>query len=68
MVCDQHNSSCIQQADLFDRNDARAVSIMSMGCLHPVMKVQKLSMHFFLGHVEDQKDSDDENKEVCSFF
>lgn len=38
-------------------NDAKSVSIVSLGCFHPVAKVQSASLHFFLGDDED----DDEN-------
>lgn len=49
----------------FSRNDVKPVSIVAIGCLHPVLKVQSASIHFFLGD-DDQKDaSDDEEEEVC---
>ncbi|KZP29977.1 actin cytoskeleton organization and cell cycle progression protein [Athelia psychrophila] len=40
--------------------DAKPVSIVALGCFHPVMKVQSAGMHFFLGSDEDKVDSDDE--------
>ncbi|KAF7796789.1 hypothetical protein EIP86_007973 [Pleurotus ostreatoroseus] len=42
-------------------NDAKTVSIVALGCFHPVTKVQSASLHFFLGEEEDQEDSDDED-------
>jgi hypothetical protein len=50
------------------RNDAKSVSIMALGCFHPVLKVQSASLHFFLGSDDDQPDSDDEDDDVsdCS--
>ncbi|KAF9266886.1 protein required for actin cytoskeleton organization and cell cycle progression [Marasmius fiardii PR-910] len=45
-------------------NDAKPVSIVALGCLHPVVKVQNASMHFFLGSEETQEDSDDEDEDV----
>ena len=47
------------------RNDAKTVSIVALGCFHPVVKVQSASLHFFLGGEEEQEDSDDEEDEVC---
>ena len=47
------------------RTDAKTVSIMSLGCFHPVVKVQSASVHFFLGDEDEEKnDSDDEEEEV----
>ena len=46
------------------RTDAKPVSIVALGCFHPVMKVQSASIHFFLGSDEEKKDSDDEEEEV----
>ncbi|ESK96514.1 sda1 family protein [Moniliophthora roreri MCA 2997] len=45
-------------------NDAKPVSIVALGCLHPTVKVQSASMHFFLGNADDQEHSDDEEEEV----
>ncbi|KAK7061025.1 Severe Depolymerization of Actin [Paramarasmius palmivorus] len=45
-------------------NDAKPVSIVALGCLHPTVKVQSASMHFFLGSEDDQEDSEDEDEEV----
>ena len=36
------------------------MSIVALGCFHPVIKVQSASLHFFLGSEEEQEDSDDE--------
>lgn len=46
------------------RNDAKTVSIVALGCFHPVTKVQSASLHFFLGSDEEQEDSDDEEEDV----
>jgi protein SDA1 len=46
------------------RTDAKPVSIVSLGCFHPVTKVQSASVHFFLGSDEQKEDSDDEAEEV----
>lgn len=43
-----------------NRNDAKTVSIVALGCFHPVTKVQSASVHFFLGSEDDAADSDDE--------
>lgn len=40
--------------------DAKPVSIVALGCFHPVMKVQSASIHFFLGSDDEKEDSDDE--------
>lgn len=48
------------------RTDAKPVSIVSLGCFHPVTKVQSASVHFFLGSDEQKEDSDDEAEEVCA--
>ncbi|KAH7927697.1 protein required for actin cytoskeleton organization and cell cycle progression [Leucogyrophana mollusca] len=42
--------------------DAKPVSIVALGCFHPVMKVQSASIHFFLGSDDDKEDSDDEEE------
>ncbi|KAK0483327.1 SDA1-domain-containing protein [Armillaria novae-zelandiae] len=44
--------------------DAKPVSIVALGCFHPVVKVQSASIHFFLGSDEDKEDSDDEEEET----
>ncbi|KAI0956922.1 hypothetical protein AcW1_005479 [Taiwanofungus camphoratus] len=44
-------------------NDAKTVSIIALGCFHPVIKVQSASLHFFLGSDEEKEDSDDEDDE-----
>lgn len=44
-------------------NDAKCVSIVALGCFHPVVKVQSASLHFFLGSDEEKEDSDDEEEE-----
>ncbi|KAG9318289.1 SDA1-domain-containing protein [Chiua virens] len=41
--------------------DAKTVSIVALGCFHPVIKVQSASVHFFLGSDEDREDSDEES-------
>ena len=41
------------------RNDAKTVSIIALGCFHPVVKVKSASLHFFLGSDEEKEDSDD---------
>ena len=53
---DSHGSPC--------RNDAKTVSIIALGCFHPVVKVQSASLHFFLGSDEEKEDSDDEEEDV----
>ncbi|TRM59483.1 SDA1-domain-containing protein [Schizophyllum amplum] len=42
-------------------NDTKTVSIVALGCFHPVMKVQSASIHFFLGSDDENDDSDDED-------
>ncbi|CAE6476948.1 unnamed protein product [Rhizoctonia solani] len=44
-------------------NDAKTVSIVELGCFHPVTKVQSASLHFFLGSDEETQDSDEEDDE-----
>ena len=46
------------------RNDAKTVSIVALGCFHPVVKVQSASLHFFLGSDDEQEDSEDEDEDV----
>jgi protein SDA1 len=43
-------------------NDSKSVSIVSLGCFHPVAKVQSASLHFFLGEDDDDDDSDSEDE------
>ncbi|KAJ6500345.1 SDA1-domain-containing protein [Mycena sanguinolenta] len=43
--------------------DAKPVSIIALGCFHPVVKVQSASIHFFLGSDEEKEDSDAEADE-----
>ncbi|KAJ7074422.1 SDA1-domain-containing protein [Mycena amicta] len=45
-------------------NDAKSVSILALGCFHPVVKVQSASVHFFLGSDDEKEDSDDEEEEM----
>lgn len=45
-------------------NDAKTVSIVALGCFHPVVKVQSASLHFFLGGEEEDEDSEDEDEEL----
>ena len=40
------------------------MSIVALGCQHPVVKVQSASVHFFLGVDEEEDDSEDED-DVC---
>ena len=40
------------------------MSIIALGCFHPVTKVQSASLHFFLGSDEEKEDSDDEEEDV----
>jgi hypothetical protein len=49
------------------RTDAKPVSIVALGCFHPVMKVQSASIHFFLGSGEEKEDSDDEEDDVSTY-
>ncbi|TFK46042.1 SDA1-domain-containing protein [Heliocybe sulcata] len=43
-------------------NDSNSVSIIALGCFHPVVKVQSASIHFFLGSEDDnEEDSDDDD-------
>lgn len=58
-----HHMSC-GEALSFSRNDAKTVSIVALGCFHPVTKVQSASLHFFLGSDEENDDSDDEEEDV----
>ncbi|KAJ3565096.1 hypothetical protein NP233_g7864 [Leucocoprinus birnbaumii] len=44
--------------------DAKTVSIVSLGCLHPTTKVQSASIHFFLSSEEEEEGSSDEEDEV----
>ncbi|KAB5592723.1 Required for actin cytoskeleton organization and cell cycle progression protein [Ceratobasidium theobromae] len=44
-------------------NDAKTVSIIELGCFHPVTKVQSASLHFFLGSNLEVQDSDEEEGE-----
>ena len=49
-----------------NRDDAKSVAIVALGCFHPVVKVQSASLHFFLGSEEEENDSDDEDPDhVC---
>ncbi|KZT20254.1 actin cytoskeleton organization and cell cycle progression protein [Neolentinus lepideus HHB14362 ss-1] len=42
-------------------NDSNSVSIIALGCFHPVVKVQSASIHFFLGsELENDDDSDED--------
>ncbi|KAL4249562.1 Protein SDA1 [Abortiporus biennis] len=43
-------------------SDAKSVSVVALGCCHPVVKVQSASLHFFLGLEEEQEDSDEEEE------
>lgn len=37
------------------------MSIVALGCQHPVVKVQSASVHFFLNVDDEDDDSDDED-------
>lgn len=43
-------------------NDAKSVSIMALGCFHPIAKVQSASLHFFLGEEDEEEESDSEEE------
>ena len=43
------------------RDDAKSVSIVALGCFHPVAKVQSAALHFFLGSEDEEEDSDEED-------
>ncbi|KAG8757666.1 Severe Depolymerization of Actin [Serendipita sp. 396] len=43
-------------------NDAKSVSIVALGCFHPVAKVQSAALHFFLGSDEEDEDSESEDE------
>ncbi|KAH7101085.1 protein required for actin cytoskeleton organization and cell cycle progression [Auriculariales sp. MPI-PUGE-AT-0066] len=43
-------------------NDNKTVSIVALGCMHPNVKVQSASMHFFLGETDDKEDDDSEDE------
>lgn len=58
---DRHNSHP-------SRTDSKPVSIIALGCFHPVMKVQSASVHFFLGSDDEKEDSDDEEDEVSNVY
>ena len=45
------------------RTDAKSVSIIALGCFHPVVKVQSASIHFFLGG-DDENENCDEDENV----
>ncbi|OCH95200.1 actin cytoskeleton organization and cell cycle progression protein [Obba rivulosa] len=45
-------------------NDAKSVSIIALGCFHPMVKVQSASLHFFLGSDEETEDSDEEEEDI----
>ncbi|KIY50176.1 SDA1-domain-containing protein [Fistulina hepatica ATCC 64428] len=42
-------------------NDAKTVSIVALGCFHPVIKVQSASIHFFLGDDDEQEEEEDDD-------
>jgi protein SDA1 len=43
-------------------NDAKSVSIVSLGCFHPIAKVQSASLHFFLGEEDEEENSESEDE------
>jgi protein SDA1 len=44
------------------------VSIIALGCFHPVVKVQRASVYFFLGSDEEKEDGSDAEDVRCSPF
>ncbi|EPQ58529.1 SDA1-domain-containing protein [Gloeophyllum trabeum ATCC 11539] len=42
-------------------NDSNCVSIIALGCFHPVVKVQSASIHFFLGSEDELYEDEDED-------
>lgn len=46
------------------RNDAKTVSIVSLGCFHSSVKVQSAAMHFFLGSEDEEEENSDDEEEV----
>lgn len=65
-MCGKRKQSC-SRGDAWSeahphRNDAKTVSIVAMGCFHPVVKVQNACVHFFLGSDEDKDDSESEDE------
>jgi hypothetical protein len=57
-----HSSYLVSLRDDSNRNDAKSVSIVALGCFHPVVKVQSASIHFFLGSEDEQEDSESEDE------
>ena len=51
-----------------NRNDAKSVAIMAMACLHPVVKVQSASMHFFLDLDQDDDKMEASDDEATLLF
>lgn len=49
------------------RNDAKSVSIVALGCFHPVIKVQSAAIHFFLGSEDEEIEDSDEEEKVSLF-
>ncbi|KAF5372978.1 hypothetical protein D9758_001786 [Tetrapyrgos nigripes] len=45
-------------------SDVKPVSIVAIGCLHPVVKVQSASLHFFLGGDEEENSDDEGDDDV----
>ncbi|KIO26161.1 hypothetical protein M407DRAFT_74909, partial [Tulasnella calospora MUT 4182] len=43
-------------------NDPKTVSIVALGCFHPVIKVQSACVHFFLNSEEAAEDSESEDE------
>ncbi|PFH47182.1 hypothetical protein AMATHDRAFT_77333 [Amanita thiersii Skay4041] len=44
--------------------DAKTVSIIALGCTHPIPKVQSASIHFFLGEETELEDNDEDEQKV----
>ncbi|KAL5531528.1 hypothetical protein ACEPAG_4405 [Sanghuangporus baumii] len=46
-------------------NDAKSVAIISLGCFHPITKVQSAALHFFLDEDDDESsEEEDEGPDV----
>lgn len=43
-------------------NDAKSVAIVSLGCFHPITKVQSAALHFFLDEEAEEDSSEDEDE------
>ncbi|OCB85450.1 SDA1-domain-containing protein [Sanghuangporus baumii] len=43
-------------------NDAKSVAIISLGCFHPITKVQSAALHFFLDEDDDESSEEEDEK------